>query len=101
VTNSHHKRQTEKFSVDFFIKVENKSKFKKYTGIQIKSVNQEIPYPQIIKEKDLQRKAHEKFTKEFGGKVFYVFSSKVKDRKEIRNKEVINEIRREIIRLKK
>jgi hypothetical protein len=89
------------YNVDFFIKIENRDKLNQYAGIQIKSVNQEIPYLQIIREKDLQRKAHEKFTKKFGGKVFYVFSSKVGDRKVIRNKEVIDEIKQEIEKLKK
>jgi len=45
-------------------------------------------------------KTHEKFTKQYGGKVFYIFSSKVGERKEIRNKEVIAEIKQEIERLK-
>jgi hypothetical protein len=36
-----------------------------------------------------------------GGKVFYVISIKKGDKKEIYNKEVINEIKDEIIKLKK
>ena len=79
------------YNVDFFIKVKDK-----YIGIQIKPVNQGIQLSQIFKEKDLQLKTHEKFTKQYGGKVFYIFSSKVGDRKEIRNKEVIVEIKQEI-----
>ena len=55
---------------------------------------------EIFKEKDLQAKSHQAFTKQYGGKVFYVFSSKVGERKEIRNKEVILEIKQEIERLK-
>jgi len=84
------------YSVDFYIKVREK-----FIGIQIKPINQGIQLSQIFKEKDLQAKSHERFTKKFGGKVFYVFSSKVGDNKEIRNKEVIAEIRQEIERLKK
>lgn len=84
------------FSVDFFIKVKNN-----HIGIQIKPVNQGIQLPQIFKEKDLQNKAHEEFTRKYGGKVFYIFSSKVGEKKEIRNKEVIDEIRQEIERLNK
>ncbi len=83
------------FNVDFFIKINNR-----YIGIQIKPVNQGIQLAQIFKEKDLQTKSHEVFTKQYGGRVFYVFSSKVGERKEIRNKEVITEIRQEIERLK-
>jgi hypothetical protein len=83
------------FNVDFFIKIQDK-----YIGIQIKPVNHGIQLSQIFKEKDLQVKSHETFTKQYGGKVFYVFSTKVGDRKEIRNKEVIIEIRQEIERLK-
>ena len=84
------------YSVDFYIKVKEK-----FIGIQIKPINQGIQLSQIFKEKDLQVKSHECFTKKFGGKVFYVFSSKIGDKKEIRNKEVIAEIRQEIERLKK
>lgn len=39
------------------------------------------------------------FTEGFGGKVFYIYSVKNGDRKEIYNKEVINEIAVEIDRL--
>jgi len=83
------------FNVDFFIRVKDN-----YVGIQIKPVNQGIQLSQIFKEKELQLKTHEKFTKQYGGKVFYIFSSRVGERKEIRNKEVIAEIKQEIERLK-
>jgi Mor family transcriptional regulator len=49
----------------------------------------------------LQLKSHETFAKQYGGKVFYVFSSGIGERKEIRNKEVIADIKQEIERLKK
>ena len=84
------------YNVDFFIKIGEK-----HIGLQIKPVSQGIQLSQIFKEKSLQLKTHEKFTKEYGGKVFYIFSSTVGDKKEIRNKEVIDEIREEIERLKK
>jgi hypothetical protein len=84
------------FNVDFFIQVNGK-----HIGIQIKPVNQGIQLSQIFKEKDLQSKTHEKFTQQYGGKVFYIFSAKVGEKKEISNKEVIDEIRQEIERLKK
>jgi hypothetical protein len=84
------------FNVDFFIKVGNR-----FIGIQIKPVNQGIQLPEIFKEKELQAKSHSAFTKKFGGKVFYIFSSKQGDKKEIVNKTVIDEIRNEIDRLNK
>jgi len=83
------------FNVDFFIRIKDN-----HIGIQIKPVNQGIQLSQIFKEKELQLKSHEKFTKQYGGKVFYIFSSRVGERKEIRNKEVIAEINQEIERLK-
>lgn len=83
------------FNVDFFIKIKDH-----YIGIQIKPVNQGIQLSQIFKEKSLQIKSHERFTEKYGGKVFYIFSSKIGERKEIRNQEVIAEIKQEIERLK-
>ncbi|HDP67805.1 MAG TPA: MjaI family restriction endonuclease [Candidatus Marinimicrobia bacterium] len=82
------------YNVDFFIKIKEK-----YIGLQIKPVNQGIQLSQIFKEKGLQQKTHVKFEKEFGGKVFYIFSSKANGKKVIMNPEVIEEIRTEINRL--
>lgn len=84
------------YNVDFFIKVKEK-----FIGVQIKPINQGIQLSQIFKEKNLQLKSHERFTKQYGGRVFYIFSAKVGDKKEISNKEVIDEIRKEIERLEK
>jgi len=84
------------YNVDFFIKIRDK-----FIGIQIKPVNQGIQLSQIFKEKNLQEETHKKFTKAYGGKVFYIYSSKSGDRKVIVNKEVIDEIEQEIERLKK
>lgn len=84
------------YNVDFFIKINDK-----FIGIQIKPVNQGIQLSQIFKEKGLQQGTHEKFTKEYGGKVFYIYSSKSGDKKVIMNKEVIGEILQEITKLKK
>jgi len=83
------------YNVDFFIKIKEK-----FIGIQIKPVNQGIQLSQIFKEKGLQLQTHEKFTKEYGGRVFYVFSSKSGDKRVIVNREVIAEIKQEIERLK-
>ena len=82
------------YNVDFFIKIKEK-----FIGLQIKPVNQGIQLSQIFKEKGLQQKTHEKFEKEFGGKVFYIFSSKTNGKKVIMNPEIIDEIRKEINRL--
>jgi len=82
------------FNVDFYIKINEK-----YIGLQIKPVNIGIQLPEIHKEYELQAETHKKFTEVFGGKVFYLFSSKVGDKKEIANKEVIKEIQNEIERL--
>jgi len=84
------------YNVDFFIKIKEK-----FIGIQIKPVNQGIQLSQIFKEKGLQQETHKKFTKEYGGKVFYIYSSKSGDKKVIVNKEVIGEIQQEIERLTK
>jgi MjaI-like restriction endonuclease len=82
------------FNVDFFIKIKEK-----FIGLQIKPVNQGIQLPEIFKEYALQEETHKKFTEVFGGKVFYLFSEKIGEKKEIKNKEVIEEIRKEIERL--
>ncbi len=84
------------FNVDFYIKINEK-----YIGLQIKPVNAGIQLPEIFKEYNLQFESHQKFTEVFGGKVFYLFSEKVGERKEIKNKEVIEEIKAEIKRLEK
>ncbi len=82
------------YNVDFYIEVSGK-----YIGIQIKPITYNQA-PEIHKWKELLRKTHEEFEKKYGGKVFIVFSVKKGDRKEIYNKEVVAEIRKEINRLK-
>jgi hypothetical protein len=84
------------FNVDFFIQVGDK-----FIGLQIKPVNSGIQLPEIFKEYDIQAETHKKFTEVFGGKVFYLFSAKVEGKKEIQNKEVLDEIAEEIKRLSK
>ena len=79
------------FNVDFFIKIGEK-----YIGLQIKPVNSGIQLPEIHKEYTLQAETHKKFTEVFGGKVFYFFSAKIGDKKEIANREVIEDIKEEI-----
>ena len=82
------------FNVDFFIQIKEK-----YIGLQIKPVKSGIQLPEIFKEYGFQLATHEKFTNRFGGKVFYIYSAKVGDKKEIQNKEIIEEIKAEIQRL--
>jgi len=69
-------------------------------GIQIKPVSEGIQLPEIFKERTIQEETHQKFTEVFGGKVFYIYSAKINDKKDIVNKEIINEIKEEVKRLK-
>lgn len=78
------------YNVDFFIKIGEK-----YIGLQIKPIGYEY-IPQIINERAQQKETHKKFTAKYGGKVFYIFSVKNDKKKEIANKEVIDEIKEEI-----
>lgn len=82
------------FNVDFFIMIKDRC-----IGLQIKPVNKGIQLSRIFKEKELQLKSHAEFARHFGGKVFYVFSTKTGEKKVIVNTEVIAEIRAEIVRL--
>jgi len=83
------------YNVDFFIKVNER-----YIGLQIKPAGYAY-ITQIISELKFQKNTHEKFTAKYGGKVFYVISVKEGKKKIIHNPEVIEEIRKEIERLKK
>lgn len=82
------------FNVDFYIKINNK-----YIGLQIKPVSNTSHIPEIFKEHKLQLSTHAKFTKKYGGKVFYILSIKENNKKIIYNKEVISDIQKEIERL--
>ena len=82
------------YNVDFYIKINEA-----YIGLQIKPVNNVSQIPEIYKERKLQAKTHQEFTKNFGSKVFYIYSTKVGKRKEIQNKDVIEDILSEIKRL--
>lgn len=82
------------YSVDFFIRVGEK-----FIGIQIKPIasGQALNHYQWI---EMHKVNHAKFEKEFGGKVFFVYSTKGSSgKKKIYNTEVIEEIRCEIKRL--
>ena len=82
------------YNVDYFIKVKDR-----YIGLQIKPAGYEY-ITQIINEREQQKKTHEKFTAKYGGKVFYVISITKGKNKIIYNHEVIEEIKKEIDRLK-
>lgn len=82
------------YNVDFFIKVNGR-----FIGIQVKPVSDVSHIPQIYKERDLQKQTHEKFKDQFGGEVFYVFSVKHGNAKQIQNQDVVEKIRTEIARL--
>jgi hypothetical protein len=82
------------YNVDFFIEVNGK-----YIGIQIKPVTFEHTFEEY-KWKNMQETSHAKFEQKFGGKVFTVFSAKVGGKKVILNREVIEQIKQEIRRLR-
>ena len=84
------------YNVDFFILINGK-----YIGIQIKPAGNSLQLSQIFKEKNIQEKTHISFSKKFGGKVFYIYSIKDGKKKVIANYEVVDEIKKEIERLKK
>lgn len=83
------------YNVDFYIQIEER-----YIGIQIKPINsgQSLNHYQWI---EMHKVNHEKFEKKFGGKVFFVYSTKVEGKKRIYNVEVIDQIQTEIERLRK
>jgi len=85
------------YNVDFFISVNQH-----YIGLQIKPITfggGAPQLPEIFKEKAIQEETHKAFTEKFGGQVFYVYSAKTGEKKEICNPEVIGEIEAEIRRL--
>ena len=84
------------YSVDFFVKIKDK-----HIGIQIKPITsgQALNQYQWV---EMHRKNHERFEKDFGGKVFFVFSSKsANGNRKIYNPEVIDQIHSEMKRLSK
>jgi len=83
------------FNIDFFIKIGEK-----YISLQVKPASDVSHISQIFKEREIQAGTHKKFTKKYGGKVFYIISIKEGGKKNIHNPEVIDEIKAEIERLK-
>lgn len=82
------------YNIDFYIKVKDK-----FIGLQIKPAGGVSHITQIYQERTQQAETHKKFTAKYGGKVFYIISIKVGDKKVIHNTEVIDEIKDEIQRL--
>ena len=83
------------FAVDFFIKIGDK-----YIGLQIKPAGGVSHISQIFKEHEIQEKTHKEISEKYGGKVFYVISIKEGNKKRIHNIEVVDEIKKEMERLK-
>jgi len=85
-----------KYCVDFYIQVGSK-----YIGLQIKPISSGLALNQYQWDK-MHEVKHQKFTEDYGGKVFFVYSVKAGGKKkQIYNTEVIDEIKEEIERLKK
>ncbi|GIX42788.1 MAG: hypothetical protein KatS3mg129_2521 [Leptospiraceae bacterium] len=82
------------FNVDFYIKIKEF-----YIGLQIKPIS----YNQMNQAYNWQewlKNSHKKFQEKYKGKVFIIFSIKRDGKKEIANPEIINDIKKEIQRLK-
>lgn len=84
------------YNVDFYIKVGEKS----YIGLQIKSIASGKAMNDYQWEK-MHQDSHQKFSQEFKGAVFFVYSVRdSKGKKQIYNTEVIQAIEDEITRIK-
>ncbi len=83
------------YNVDFYIEVNGK-----YIGLQIKPITYEQT-PEVHRWKEWLSQTHDKFEQDKGGKVFIIFSIKEGDEKVIYNLEVIEDIKKEIERLRK
>ena len=81
------------YNVDFYIQVGDK-----YIGLQIKPISSGMALDQYQWD-EIQESTHKKFTKKFGGRVFYIFSIKKGKQKIIHNLDVIRELKEEIKRL--
>jgi len=80
--------------IDYIGKVGNKA-----FGIQIKPITANANFGNY-KITERMSSSFKNFEKKYGGKVFVIFSTRTGDKKVIKNKEVIEEIKQEIIRLK-
>jgi len=82
------------YNIDFYIEIDGK-----YIGLQIKPITYNQT-PEIYKWKEWLSRTHKSFEEKIGGKVFIIFSIKKGDKKEIYNKEVIEEIKDLIKKIK-
>ena len=82
------------YNVDFYIQIGEK-----YIGLQIKPITYEQT-PEIYKWKKWLGGTHKKFERNIGGKVFLIYTIKKDNKKEIYNSEVVEDIKKEIERLK-
>jgi hypothetical protein len=80
--------------VDYIGKVGDKA-----FGIQIKPVTANSNFGNYNLSERMQAN-FESFEEKYGGKVFIIFSSKVGNKKEVKNKEVLDQITAQIARLK-
>ena len=80
--------------IDYIGKVGDKA-----FGIQIKPVTANSNFGNYNLSERMQAN-FQQFEEKYGGKVFIIFSSKVGNKKEVKNKEVLEEIVAEIARLK-
>ncbi|NGM62685.1 MjaI family restriction endonuclease [Sphingobacterium sp. SGG-5] len=81
------------YGVDFYIEINGR-----YIGLQIKPISSGMAlndYQWI----EMHRINHERFEQAFGGKVFFVYSIKIGDKKNIHNIDVVEQIKTEIFRL--
>ncbi len=84
-----------RYNVDYYIEIKGK-----FIGLQIKPAGYEY-ITQIINEREQQKRTHNKFTKKYGGRVFYIISITEGKNKKIFNLEIIDEIKREIMKLER
>jgi hypothetical protein len=82
-----------KYNVDYYIKINDK-----YIGLQVKPIASGKSINDYQWEK-MHLEGHNKFTQNFGGAVFFVYSKEIKKKKEIYNIEIVDEIKKEIQRL--
>lgn len=82
-----------RYSIDFYIEINDK-----YIGLQIKPVSSKESVSQY-RWNEINKANHEKFKKDFNGKVFYIYSVKQDKKKIIANAEVIQELKDEIQRI--
>ena len=81
------------FGVDYFIKVKERC-----VGLQFKP-ERKAEFMVIHQQHAQLLEQHKKFSEKYGGKVFVIVSKKDNEKYVIENKEVINEIKKEIDRL--